>query len=123
MVELIGWLRKGVGELVRQAGLQLMSLLRDKAHRTGLLRSRGAEGANRTPRMRSIEDQEIRLDSYEMLHRGEPLAETVREKLMLRLSTRRYGPAVREFIEAYGLEKSAVSAPEEDLATVSHGAY
>jgi hypothetical protein len=27
MVEIVGWLRKGVGELVRQAGLQLMSLL------------------------------------------------------------------------------------------------
>jgi hypothetical protein len=27
MAEMIGWLRKGVGELVRQAGLQLMDLL------------------------------------------------------------------------------------------------
>jgi hypothetical protein len=44
-----------------------------------------------------------------MVHRGEPLSETVWEKLMLGLSTRRYGQAVREFTEAYGLEKSAVS--------------
>ena len=29
MAEMVGWLRKGVGELVRQAGLQLMSLLMD----------------------------------------------------------------------------------------------
>src|ERR1019366_4491894 len=35
--------------------------------------------------------------------------ETVWEKLMLGLSTRKYGQAVREFTEAYGLEKSAVS--------------
>jgi hypothetical protein len=27
MAEVVGWLRKGVGELVRQAGLQLMELL------------------------------------------------------------------------------------------------
>src|SRR5579864_7542902 len=27
MAEMIGWLRKGVGELIRQAGLQLMDLL------------------------------------------------------------------------------------------------
>src|SRR5262249_8548785 len=47
--------------------------------------------------------------SYEMFHRGEPLTETVWEKLMLGLSTRKYGQAVREFTEAYGLEKSAVS--------------
>src|SRR6266571_4111419 len=34
---------------------------------------------------------------------------SVREKLMLGLSTRKYGQAVRQFTEAYGLEKSAVS--------------
>ena len=27
LAEMVGWLRKGVGELVRQAGLQLMELL------------------------------------------------------------------------------------------------
>jgi hypothetical protein len=43
-----------------------------------------------------------------MFHRGEPLTETVWEKLMLGLSTRKYGQAVRQFTEAYGLEKSAV---------------
>jgi putative transposase len=51
----------------------------------------------------------MRLGSYEMFHRGEPLTETVWEKLMLGLSTRKYGQAVRQFTEAYGLEKSAVS--------------
>jgi putative transposase len=49
------------------------------------------------------------LGSYEMFHRGEPLTETVWEKLMLGLSTRKYGQAVRQFSEAYGLEKSAIS--------------
>jgi putative transposase len=61
------------------------------------------------PRVRSADNHEVRLGSYEMFHRGEPLTETVWEKLMLGLSTRRYGQAVREFTEAYGLEKSAVS--------------
>jgi putative transposase len=61
------------------------------------------------PRVRSHEDKEIRLGSYELFHRGEPLNETVWEKLMLGLSTRHYGEAVRQFTEAYGLEKSAVS--------------
>jgi putative transposase len=37
------------------------------------------------------------------------LTETVWEKLMLGLSSRKYGQAIREFSEAYGLEKSAVS--------------
>src|SRR6202162_263913 len=61
------------------------------------------------PRVRTTDDQEVRLGSYEMFHRGEPLTETVWEKLMLVLSTRRYGRAVREFAAAYGLEKSAIS--------------
>jgi transposase-like protein len=61
------------------------------------------------PRVRSTDDQEVRLGSYEMFHRGEPLTEAVWEKLMLGLSTRKYGQAIRQFSEAYGLEKSAVS--------------
>src|SRR5215813_13755969 len=61
------------------------------------------------PRVRTTDDHEIRLGSYELFHRGEPLTETVWEKLMLGLSTRKYGAAVREFREAYGLEKSAIS--------------
>src|SRR5436309_15689438 len=61
------------------------------------------------PRVRTTEDAEVRLGSYEMFHRGEPLTETVWEKLMLGLSPRKYGQAVRQFTEAYGLEKSAVS--------------
>ena len=43
------------------------------------------------PRVRTTEDKEVRLGSYEMFHRGEPLTETVWEKLMLGLSTRKYG--------------------------------
>ena len=130
MAEMVGWLRKGVGELVRQAGLQLMSLLMDEevrelagersrrqpertANRWGKERGycvvMGQKVPIERPRVRTTEDQEVRLGSYEMFHRGEPLSETVWGKLMLGLSTRRYGQAVREFTEAYGLEKSAVS--------------
>jgi transposase-like protein len=130
MAEMVGWLRKGVGELVRQAGLQLMSLLMDEevrklagersrpqpertANRWGKERGycvvMGQKVPIERPRVRTTEDKEVRLGSYEMFHRGEPLSETVWEKLMLGLSTRRYGQAVREFTEAYGLGKSAVS--------------
>jgi transposase-like protein len=61
------------------------------------------------PRVRTTDNKEVRLGTYELFHRGEPLTETVWEKLMLGLSTRKYGQAVREFSEAYGLEKSAIS--------------
>jgi len=130
MAEMVGWLRKGVGELIRQAGLQLMDLLMQEEVRelAGERSQRQSErSANRwgsergfcvvmgqkvpiqRPRVRTTDDKEVRLGSYEMFHRGEPLTETVWEKLMLGLSTRNYGQAIRQFTEAYGLEKSAVS--------------
>src|SRR3954471_5694582 len=130
MAEMVGWLRKGVGELIRQAGLQLIGLLMEeevrelvgersqpnserKANRWGKERGycvvMGQKVPIERPRVRTTEDREVRLGSYELFHRGEPLTETVWEKLMLGLSTRNYGRAVREFTEAYGLEKSAVS--------------
>jgi putative transposase len=130
MAEMIGWLRKGVGELIRQAGLQLMDLLMQEevrelagersqrqpertANRWGSERGyavvMGQKVPIQRPRVRSTDDQEVPLGSYEMFHRGEPLTETVWEKLMLGLSTRKYGQAVREFTAAYGLEKSAIS--------------
>jgi putative transposase len=130
LAEMVGWLRQGVGALIRQAGLQLMELLmqeevRDlvgersqtqpdrKANRWGKERGfcvvMGQKVPVDRPRVRTVDEREVRLGSYEMFHRGEPLTETVWEKLMLGLSTRKYGQAVREFSEAYGLEKSAIS--------------
>jgi putative transposase len=130
MAEMMGWLRKGVGELIRQAGLQLMDLLMQEevrelagersqpqsdrtVHRWGNERGycvvMGQKVPIQRPRVRTTDDKEVRLGSYEMFHRGEPLTETVWEKLMLGLSTRNYGQAIRQFTEAYGLEKSAIS--------------
>src|SRR5215469_9168764 len=130
LAEMIGWLRKGVGELIRQAGLQLMELLMEEEVRE-VAGERSCRRPDRTatrwgrergfcvvmgqkvpierPRVRTTDDREIRLGSYEMFHRGGPLTETVWQQLMLGLSTRKYGRAVREFTEAYGLEKSAIS--------------
>ncbi len=130
MAEMVGWLHEGVGALVRQAGLRVMELLMEEevrervgersqprpdrtANRWGKERGfcvvMGQKVPIERPRVRTTDDQEVRLGSYEMFHRGEPLTETVWEKLMLGLSTRKYGQAVREFAAAYGLEKSAIS--------------
>jgi len=130
MAEALGWLKQGVGELIRQAGVQIIGLMMEeevrelvgersqpqaerKANRWGSERGycvvMGQKLPIARPRVRSTEDREVRLGSYELFHRGEPLTETVWEKLMLGLSTRKYGQAVRQFTEAYGLEKSAVS--------------
>ena len=47
MAEMVGWLRKGVGELVRQAGLQLMELLMQEEVRE-LVGERSQRRAERT---------------------------------------------------------------------------
>jgi len=130
MAEALGWLKQGVGELIRQAGVQLIALVMEeevrelvgerhqpqperKVNRWGREKGfcvvMGQKLPIERPRVRSTEDREVRLGTYELFHRGEPLTETVWEKLMLGLSTRKYGQAVRQFTEAYGLEKSAVS--------------
>jgi len=135
MAEAIGWLKQGVGELIRQAGVQIIGLMMQEevrelvgersAHQTERKANRwgsergycvvmGQKLPIERPRVRSVavgedSDREVQLGSYELFHRGEPLTETVWEKLMLGLSTRKYGQAVRQFMEAYGLEKSAVS--------------
>ena len=81
LAEMMGWLRKGVGELVRQAGLQLMELLMEEEVRE-LAGERSRQQPDRTatrwgsergycvvmgqkvpvqrPRVRTIEDKEVR---------------------------------------------------------------
>src|SRR5258707_6468003 len=114
MAEMVGWLRQGVGALIRQAGMRVMELLMEEevrervgersqpqpdrtANRWGKERGycvvMGQKVRVDRPRVRTTDDQEVRLGSYEMFHRGEPLTETVWEKLMLGLSTRKYGQA------------------------------
>jgi putative transposase len=131
LAETLGWLHRGVGELIRQAGLQLMQLMMEEEVRAlvgersrpqperqlnrwgseqGYCIAMGQKVPIERPRVRNREEgKEVCLGTYELFHRGEPLTETVWEKLMLGLSTRKYGQAVREFTAAYGLEKSAVS--------------
>ena len=84
MAEMIGWLKKGVGELIRQAGLQVMDLLMQEEVRE-LVGERNQRQAERTasrwgseqgycvvmgqkvpiqrPRVRSVKDKEVRLGS------------------------------------------------------------
>ena len=82
MAEMVGWLRKGVGELMRQAGLQLMDLLMQEEVRE-LVGERSQRQTERTasrwgseqgycvvmgqkvpvqrPRVRTVEEKEVRL--------------------------------------------------------------
>ena len=54
-------------------------------------------------------NREVKFGSYELFQRSGPLQAAVWDKMMRGLSTRNHGPVVKDFANAYGVEKSAVS--------------
>ena len=63
----------------------------------------------RRPRVRDVRKREVPLGSYEMLQQASLMEDSVWNKLMHGLTTRRYSEVVRELEQAYGIEKSTVS--------------
>jgi putative transposase len=130
MAEIVGLLQQGVGHLLRETGLALMRLVMDEevrhlagerhqqhenrqAHRWGKEDGYCVIDGQKVPiqrtRLRTKNDREQRLGSYELFQRNGPLEQGVWDKIMRGLSTRNYGAVVRDFSNAYGIEKSAVS--------------
>jgi putative transposase len=126
----VGLLQEGVGHLLREAGLALMNLVMEeevrhlagerhqqhsgrRAHRWGKEDGYCVVDGQKVPirrtRLRSPENREQRLGSYELFQRSAPLEQSVWDKMMRGLSTRNYGAVVKDFRVAYGVEKSAVS--------------
>ncbi len=134
MADIVGLLQEGVGNLLRQAGLELMHLVMEeevkslagerhqqsdgrRAHRWGKEEGYCVVDGQKVPMKRtrlrgSSPDggtREQRLGSYEMFQRSGPMQAGVWDKMMRGLSTRNYGAVVKDFQDAYGVEKSAVS--------------
>ena len=130
MADIVGMLHDGVGHLLRQAGLALMSLVMEEevrhlagerheqrtdrhVHRWGKEDGYCVVDGQKVPlkrtRLRTKENREQRLGSYELFQRCGPMQEGVWDKMMRGLSTRNYRAVVKDFSEAYGVEKSAVS--------------
>lgn len=130
LAEVVGLLQEGVGHLLREAGLALMNLVMEeevrqlagerhqqhpgrRAHRwgkeDGYCVVDGQKVPMRRTRLRSAENREQRLGSYELFQRSGPREQSVWDKMMRGLTTRNYGVVVKDFREAYGVEKSAVS--------------
>ena len=130
LAEVVGLLQQGVGQLLRQAGLQLMMLVMEeevrhvagerheqnphrRAQRWGKEQGYCVIDGQKVPiarcRVRDKANHEVPLGSYELFQRSGPLQMAVWDKMMRGLSTRNYGPVVRDFAAAYGVNKSAVS--------------
>lgn len=130
LAEILGLLQQGVGNLLRQAGLELMHLVMDeevrslagerheqhpgrRAHRWGKEDGYCVVDGQKVPirrtRLRTSDKREQRLGSYELFQRSAPMQAGVWDRMMRGLSTRNYGAVVKDFHDAYGIEKSAVS--------------
>jgi putative transposase len=128
MAEVVGLLQEGVGHPLREAGLALMNLVMEeevrhlagerhhperRAHRWGKENGYCVVDGRKVPirrsRLRSQDNREQRLGSYELFQRSGPMEHVVWDKMMRGLSTRNYGAVVKDFHQAYGVEKSAVS--------------
>jgi transposase-like protein len=130
LAEIVGMLQQGVGNLLRETGLALMQTVMEeevrhlagerhqqhagrRAHRWGKEDGYCVVDGQKVPiqktRLRTPDKREQRLGSYELFQRSGPLQAGVWDKMMRGLSTRNYGAVVKDFHNAYGVEKSAVS--------------
>ena len=130
LADIVGLLQQGVGNLLRETGLALMQTVMEeevrhlagerhqqhegrRAHRwgkeDGFCVVDGQKVPIRKTRLRTPDKREQRLGSYELFQRSGPLQAGVWDKMMRGLSTRNYGAGVKDFHNAYGVEKSAVS--------------
>lgn len=61
------------------------------------------------PRVRDTRQKEVPLGSYEMMQRASLMEESVWQKMMNGLTTRRYSQVIEELEKAYGIKKSTIS--------------
>jgi len=61
------------------------------------------------PRVRDTRQREVPLGSYEMMQRASLMEESVWQKMMHGLTTRRYRQVIEELEQAYGIKKSTIS--------------
>lgn len=130
LADIVGMLQQGVGNLLRETGLALMQTVMEeevrqlagerhqqhpgrRAHRWGTEDGYCVVDGQKVPirktRLRTAEKREQKLGSYELFQRSEPMQLGVWDKMMRGLTTRNYSAVVKDFHNAYGVEKSAVS--------------
>ena len=129
-VEIALAMKQGVGALIRQAGLQLMQLVMERdveqmlgpryqqaesrpgwrwGKEQGWWRIDGQKVPLDRMRVRNVDGGDIPLGSYLSFQHDPQWHSRLWQGVMRGLSTRQYGPVVRRFADAYGIEKSVVS--------------
>ena len=130
MVEILTLAKQGAGELMREAGLQLilLAIAQEVEALTGRRYERSPDrqaqrwsredgfvvvDGQKVPlerqRLRGKNGGEVSLGTYELFQQTRPLDEQVWWKMLRGLTTRNYPLVARSFTQAYGIEKSAIS--------------
>lgn len=129
-VEIALAMKQGVGALIRQTGLQWMQLVMQRdveqmlgpryqqaesrpgwrwGKEKGWCRIDGQKVPLDRLRVRNVDGGDIPLGSYLSFQHDPQWHSRLWQGVMRGLSTRQYGPVVRRFADAYGIEKSVVS--------------
>src|SRR5579875_1455731 len=135
LAEIAQKLRNGVGQFLLQARLQLLTLIMEDevesmtgqrydrragkefqrwGHEDGSVVINGQKVPVHRPRARGRKG-DVKIGSYELFRRDEEQQKRIWDAITRGLTTRGYGPTVRESEEAFAIEKSAVS--EKFIAT------
>jgi transposase-like protein len=130
MVEILTLAKQGAGELIREAGMQLILLAMAQeiedlsgaryrrspdrqaqrwSREDGFVVVDGQKVPVERQRLRGKSGGEVRLGTYELFQQTRNLDDQVWWKMLRGLTTRNYPLVTRSFAEAYGIEKSAVS--------------
>lgn len=127
--DVVALAQQSVGELLRQVGREFMQAVMETEVEQ-LVGTRSQPNGKRTayrwgteegfclidtqrvrltrPRVRSRQNRELVLGSYELFQRASLVTETVWQRIMHGLTMRNYKEVVQQFAEAYGLEKSTI---------------
>jgi putative transposase len=129
LAEIAQKLRNGVGQFLLQAQLQLLTLIMEDevdsmtgprydrgdgkefqrwGHEDGSVVINGQKVPVHRPRARGQEG-DVKIGSYELFRRDEDQQKRIWDAITRGLTTRGYGPTVRESEQAFAIEKSAVS--------------
>jgi len=130
MIEILTLAKQGAGELIREAGLQLILLAmgqeiealtgaryqrspsrqaRRWSCEEGFVVVDGQKVPIQRRRLRGKHGGEVRLGTYELFQQTRNLDDQVWWKMLRGLTTRNYPLVTRSFAQAYGIEKSAIS--------------
>src|SRR6516165_3394841 len=130
MIEILTLAKQSAGELIREAGLQLILLAMGQeiealtgaryqrspsrqAQRwsceDGFVVVDGQKVPIQRRRLRGKNGEEVRLGTYELFQQTRNLEDEVWWKMLRGLTTRNYPLVTRSFAQAYGIEKSAIS--------------